>query len=79
MNTNDIKLSGTVRYIDMGMGTWALVTDSGEQYELMQPAPSNLLQEGLKISAFGTIRDDVMTIAAIGKVFAIRGFHVINS
>ena len=79
MSTNDVKLIGTIQYIDMGMGTWALVTDDGEQYELLQPTPSNLLQEGLKISVAGTIRDDVMTIAAIGPVLAVQGFQVIVS
>jgi hypothetical protein len=79
VNNNSIELIGTIGYIDMGMGAWALVTDSGEQYELMQPAPSNLLKEGLKISVLGTIRDDVMTIAAIGPVLAIQEFQVIKS
>jgi hypothetical protein len=79
MSTNDVKLIGTIRYIDMGMGTWALVTDDGEQYELLQPAPSNLLQKGLKISVTGTIRDDVMTIAAIGPVLAVHEFQVVES
>jgi hypothetical protein len=79
MSTNEIKLIGTIRYIDMGMGTWALVTDSGEQYELLQPAPSHLLQEGLKISVMGIIRGDVMTIAAIGPVLAVQEFKVIDS
>ncbi len=79
MSTNVIKLKGTIRYIDMGIGTWALVTDSGEQYELMQPALSHLLQEGLKVSVTGTIRDDVMTIAAIGSVLAVQEFQMVSS
>jgi hypothetical protein len=79
MSSNDVKLIGTIRYIDMGMGTWALVTDSGEQYELLQPAPSHLLREGLKISVTGTIRGDVMTIAAIGPVLSIQEFQVVDS
>lgn len=79
MSPNNVKLIGTIRYIDMGMGTWALVTDDGEQYELLQPAPSNLLQKGLKISVTGTIRDDVMTIAAIAPVLAVQEFQVVES
>jgi hypothetical protein len=79
MSNNEVKLIGTIRYFDMGMGTWALVTDSGEQYELLQPAPSHLLQEGLRISVTGTIRDDVMTIAAIGPVLTVQVFQVADS
>jgi hypothetical protein len=79
MSTNEIKLIGTIRYIDMGMGTWALVTDRGEQYELLQPAPGHLLREGLKASVTGTIRGDVMTIAAIGPVLTVQEFQIIDS
>jgi hypothetical protein len=59
------------------MGTWALVTSSGEQYELLQPVPQELLQEGMQVTVTGEIRDDVMTIAAIGPVLAVQQFQAI--
>ncbi|WP_019499824.1 hypothetical protein [Pseudanabaena sp. PCC 6802] len=73
----EIKLAGTIRYIDLGMGIWALVASSGEQYELLQPAPQDLLREGMTVTITGEIRDDVMTIAAIGPVLAVQQFQAI--
>jgi hypothetical protein len=79
MSNNEVKLIGTIRYFDIGMGAWTLVAESGEQYELLQPAPSNLLQEGLKISVIGTIEDDIMTIAAFGPVLSVQSFQTVDS
>ncbi|MFM7886587.1 MAG: hypothetical protein ACKPCM_07855, partial [Pseudanabaena sp.] len=71
-----IQITGTVEYIDMGTGTWALVTDIDEQYEIWQPAPEEILQEGLKITVTAKVRDDVMTMAAIGDVIVIEDFQI---
>jgi hypothetical protein len=77
MSNRSIKLTGTIRYIDLGMGAWALVTSSGEQYELLQPAPQDLLQEGMQVSITGEIQNDVMTIAAISTVLDVKQFQAI--
>lgn len=71
----DIQITGTVEYIDIGTGTWAIVTDTDEQYEIWQPAPEAILQEGLKVSVTARVRDDVMTLAAIGDVIEIEDFQ----
>jgi hypothetical protein len=85
MSAKEIELTGTIRYIDMGMGTWALVVPNTQQaqqarqYELLQPAPAQLMREGLEVTITGTIRDDVMTMAAIGPVLEVREFQVIDT
>lgn len=71
-----IKIAGTVEYIDIGTGTWAIVTDTDEQYEIWQPAPEAILQEGLKVTVTAKVRDDVMTMAAIGDVIEIEDFQI---
>jgi hypothetical protein len=79
MSAKDITLTGTIRYIDMGTGTWALVasnTEQARQYELLQPTPAQLLKEGLKVTITGTLRDDVITMAAIGPVLEVWEFQV---
>jgi cytochrome c-type biogenesis protein CcmE len=68
-------VQGTVQRSGMGAGTWALVTDKGETYEIHKGAPKDLLHEGLKVKVEGTIRDDVMTIAMIGPVLEVKHFH----
>ncbi|MBD2189353.1 hypothetical protein [Pseudanabaena mucicola] len=73
----DIQVDGKIEYIDMGTGTWALVTDTDEQYEIWQPAPEAILQEGLKVQVTAKVRDDVMTMAMIGDVIEIKDFQLL--
>ncbi|MFN9207992.1 MAG: hypothetical protein ACK6C8_13630 [Pseudanabaena sp.] len=70
-----IQIVGPVEYIDIGTGTWAVITDTDEQYEIWQPAPEAILQEGLKVKVNAKIRDDVFTTAAIGDVLEIEDFQ----
>jgi hypothetical protein len=71
----NIQIVGTVEYIDIGNGTWAVITDTDEQYEIWQPAPEAILQEGLKVKVNAKFRDDVFTTAAIGDVLEIEDFQ----
>jgi hypothetical protein len=71
-------LKGTIQRIEMGTGTWALVTATGETYEIDRGAPKALLQHDLPVKVDGEIREDVMTMAAIGPVFAVTSFEVIE-
>jgi len=72
-----IEIIGTIEYIDIGTGNWAIATDTDEQYEIWQPAPELILQEGLKVKVTGKVRDDVMSMAAIGEVVEITDFHLL--
>jgi hypothetical protein len=71
MTNQTITIEGTIQWIEMGTGTWGLVTDSGETYELygisLDPA-----QEGLRVEIQGRIREDVMTLAMIGPVLEVQ-------
>ncbi|CAN1210410.1 DNA-binding protein [Tumidithrix helvetica PCC 7403] len=71
-----IQVKGKIQFHELGMGAWALVADSGEQYELMQPAPSQLLQAGLSVKITGILREDIMTMAMIGTVLQIESFEI---
>jgi hypothetical protein len=61
----------------MGPGTWALVTDSGETYEL-KDAPDELKKSDLKVKVEGQVREDVMTFAMIGPVLEVKSFKVLD-
>ncbi len=72
-----VKLTGQVKWQDIGMGTWSFVSDSGETYELLDP-PSDLTQSQGKIKVEGNIREDIMTVAMIGPVFEVISFESIS-
>ena len=57
--------------------TWALNGSDGTTYELKDP-PSELQQAGLKVRIDGQIREDVMTLAAIGPVLEVNSFEILN-
>ena len=77
----NIKIIGTVEYVDIGTGSWAIVADNeqetDQQYEIWQPAPQQLLEDGLKVSVTAKIRDDVMSMAMLGDIIEILDFQVL--
>lgn len=71
-----ITVKGVIERQGLGPGTWALVGDDGETYEL-KDAPSELKKEGLKVSVKGLVRKDIMTFAMIGPVLEVQFFEAI--
>jgi hypothetical protein len=72
-----INVKGVIERKGLGTGTWALVTESGETYEL-KDAPDELKKSDLKVKVEGQVRDDVMTIAMIGPVLEVKSFKVLD-
>jgi hypothetical protein len=72
-----INVTGVIERKGLGPGTWALVTDSGETYEL-KDAPAELKKADLKVKVEGQVRDDVMTFAMIGPVLQVKSFKVLD-
>jgi hypothetical protein len=71
-----ITAIGSIERKDIGMGAWALVGEDGNTYELID-CPRDLRHEGLKVKVEGTINDDVMTLAMIGKVLNVKSFEIL--
>ncbi|HBE17419.1 MAG TPA: hypothetical protein DEG17_04140 [Cyanobacteria bacterium UBA11149] len=72
-----IQVTGVIEHKDIGIGTWALVADSGVTYEIMD-TPDELQKPNLKVQVTGEVRDDVMTLATIGPVLALNSFKVLD-
>lgn len=73
-----ITVEGTVQKSAMATGTWALVGNDGQTYEIHKGAPNELLKDGQKVKVEGKIRDDVMTIAMIGPVLEVKKFAALD-
>lgn len=69
-----IQVTGTVERKGFGSGTWALVSEAGETYELHE-APSELQQAGVKVKVRGQVREDIMTLAMIGPVLQVEHYE----
>ena len=71
-----ITVKGVIERQGFGPGTWALVGEDGETYEL-KDAPSELKKDGLKVRVKGLVRKDIMTFAMIGPVLEVQSFEVL--
>lgn len=71
----NIQVQGTIEYQAFGTGTWALVTDEGISYELLEPPPA-LQHAGLEVNIQGRERSDVMSLAMIGPILEILDYAV---
>ena len=70
-----ISVTGNIEQKGFGFGVWALVTTDGTTYELKDP-PSELSQPLSSVTIEGTIREDIMTMAAIGPVLEIKSYKI---
>jgi hypothetical protein len=72
-----ITVIGGIERRGMGTGAWALVAEDGTTYELLD-CPRDLRQAGLHVKVDGTLNDDVMTLAMIGKVLNVSTFEILE-
>ncbi len=71
-----ITVTGKIERSEIGVGAWALITEGGETYELLDP-PDELLVPQAKVTIVGKVREDIMTIAMIGPVLEIESFKML--
>jgi len=70
-----VTLIGSVQYVAIGTGAWAIVVAEGESYEIYNGEPIAIQREGAKVTITGFIRDDVMSFAAIGPIVEVISFE----
>jgi hypothetical protein len=73
-----ITVIGGIERKGFGTGAWALVAEDGTTYELLD-CPRDLRQVGLHVKVQGTLNDDVMTLAMIGKVLNVNSFEILEN
>jgi hypothetical protein len=66
-------ITGTVRKLGIEGGLWALITDEGEQYHLVE-APEQLLEEGLRVEVKGEVPQGA-SIAMVGSMLRVKSFR----
>jgi hypothetical protein len=73
-----ITVIGGIERKGLGTGAWALVAEDGTTYELLD-CPRDLRKAGLHVKVHGTLNDDVMTLAMIGKVLNVSSFEILEN
>lgn len=71
--TGELRISGTVRFVETGAGCWRLEAGEGRSYELLpEQAPATLLQDGATATVTGQVSDRSETGCRVGLPFAVR-------
>jgi hypothetical protein len=73
-----MTFTGKIEYVSMGTGAWALVTDDGITYEIYNGEPIAIQQDGATVTLEGVIRNDVMSLAAIGPIVEVMSFELLD-
>ncbi len=67
-------LKGIMKFKDIGMGCWTLLTNNDEQFEIIG-GDDSLYKEGKKAVLKGKIRDDLMSTGNIGPIFEVSSIQ----
>lgn len=72
-----LTVVGKIDRVEFGSGTWVLISDTGETYELMS-MPARLAEVKGKVKITGNLRENVMTLAMVGSVLEVESFEIVN-
>jgi hypothetical protein len=71
--TGELRISGTVRFLETVGGCWRLDAGEGRHYELLpDQAPATLLQDGATATVTGQPAEDAETGCRVGLPLAVR-------
>lgn len=72
-DTGELRISGTVLFLEVDGGCWRLDAGEGGHYELLpEHAPANLLQDRATATVTGQVSESAETGCRVGLPFAVR-------
>jgi hypothetical protein len=71
--TGELHIFGTIRFISIEGGCWALDTSDGRRFELRSDqVPENLRRDGNRVAVIGLERDDWVSVCQVGNMLDVR-------
>lgn len=71
--TGELRLIGTIHFLEVEGGCWQLEADTGRRYELQpRQAPPALLRDGARVSVVGQPADESQTGCRVGLPIDVR-------
>jgi hypothetical protein len=71
--TGELRIRGTVHFLEIGSGCWQLETESGRRYELLpNQAPASLLRDGARVSVVAQPSEGSNTGCQVGMPLDVR-------
>ncbi|MEO8633686.1 MAG: hypothetical protein ABI587_00275 [Gemmatimonadales bacterium] len=69
LQADEIRATGTVEKVEVGVNCWRLAAEDGVSYELRtDQAPADLLENGRKVTVVLKPRTDLMSACQVGKL-----------
>lgn len=73
----NIIVKGTIQWIEMGAGSWAVVTEDKQTYQLYGNT-ANLEKKGLKVSIEGILRPDMLSMLMTGPILEVKNYEILS-
>jgi hypothetical protein len=71
--TGELRIFGTIRFVEVEGGCWALDASQGRRYELRSDqVPERLRRDGTRVSLLGVERDDWASVCQVGTLLDVR-------
>lgn len=70
-------MQGTIRKIGVEGGVWALITDAGEQIELID-APDELKQNGARAEIDADAETVDVSIGMLGRAVRVKSYKILE-
>jgi hypothetical protein len=71
--TGELRISGTVSFVESSGGCWRLDADGGRSYELVpDQAPSRLLRDGARVTVTGELAESSETGCDVGRPLTVH-------
>jgi hypothetical protein len=70
------RVTGTVKKVGLEGGVWAIETDSGERYELIDP-PVGLMKDGFRAEVTGESPGADVSIGMLGGSLRVKSYRSI--
>lgn len=70
-----IQVNGTVLYVNLEGGFWAVRGDDGVTYDPMNGLASQFRRENLRVTLIGKVRNDIGGIHMTGPVIEVLSIH----
>ena len=71
MPTGAIRINGTVRYVTLEGGFWAVRGDDGLTYDPMNGLAPQYQRENLRVTLVAKVRDDIGGVHMVGPIVEV--------
>lgn len=77
--TGELRIVGTVRFVERESGCWRLDGDDGRSYELdAEQAPDTVLRDGARVRLIVSEREDAAVRCGVGTPVDVRRVELVN-